>query len=120
MSSPECHKSGTLPLSPGSLGGDEHAANRFYLEDLAPDILLDQTPGALRGVEAAGRGTGGFAKLRELRLGTRESPGKALQLIGLPDVYRSIARTSIVASEVDATRQAGGLQEPTELVLVPA
>ena len=39
MSSPECHKSGTLPLSPGSLGGDEHAANRFYLEDLAIGLM---------------------------------------------------------------------------------
>ena len=44
--------------------------NRFgpnmfgYHETYTPDMLLDATPGALRGVEIAGRSRGGFASLR--------------------------------------------------------
>ncbi|WP_437878745.1 hypothetical protein [Sorangium sp. So ce513] len=34
----------------------------------APDFLLDATPGALRGVEVAGRSSGGLPALRSIRL----------------------------------------------------
>lgn len=54
--------------------------------NVAPDILLDRTPGALRGVEVAGRATGGGAALRAAREGTSEIPGKAAQLLGMSDV----------------------------------
>lgn len=54
--------------------------------NVAPDILLDRTPGALRGVEVAGRGSGGFTALRAAREGTASMEGKAAQLRGLPDV----------------------------------
>ena len=53
---------------------------------VAPDILFDVTPGALRGVETAGRSTGGKAALRVVRDGepAREGkpgkPGKAASL----------------------------------------
>ncbi|MCE9672221.1 hypothetical protein LY474_30890 [Myxococcus stipitatus] len=45
---------------------------------LPPDLLLDVTPGALRGVEVAGRSRGGLAALNVLRTGdaSREDPGK--------------------------------------------
>ncbi|WP_434048249.1 MULTISPECIES: hypothetical protein [Sorangium] len=39
----------------------------------APDFLLDATPGALRGVEVAGRSSGGFSALRAVRL--EKGPG---------------------------------------------
>ncbi len=55
----------------------------------APDILFDLTPGALRGVEAAGRATGGRAALRRLRDGTPSRPanrGKAAQLRARSDI----------------------------------
>ena len=51
-----------------------------------PDILLDATPGALRGVEVAGRSTGRLAALRAAREGTKTAPGKAAQLRGMTDV----------------------------------
>lgn len=54
--------------------------------NVAPDILLDRTPGALRGVEVAGRATGGGAALRAAREGTSEVQGKAAQLRGMADV----------------------------------
>lgn len=54
--------------------------------NVAPDILLDRTPGAFRGVEVAGRGSGGFAALRAAREGTARTEGKAAQLRALPDV----------------------------------
>lgn len=38
------------------------------LKGRAPDFLFDVTPGALRGVEVAGRTSGGFAALRAVRL----------------------------------------------------
>ncbi|MCP3103747.1 hypothetical protein LZ198_33175 [Myxococcus sp. K15C18031901] len=37
---------------------------------LPPDLLFDVTPGALRGVEVAGRSRGGLAALNALRLGS--------------------------------------------------
>ncbi|WP_437718794.1 hypothetical protein WMF45_21700 [Sorangium sp. So ce448] len=36
--------------------------------DEAPDFVLDATPGALRGVEVAGRSSGGLSALRAVRL----------------------------------------------------
>lgn len=59
---------------------------------LAPDILFDVTPGALRGVEAAGRATGGRAALLTIRNGgpatktTVATKGKAAQLMARSDV----------------------------------
>jgi hypothetical protein len=59
---------------------------------LPPDILFDVTPGALRGVETAGRSTGGRARLTEVRNGApattnrRAAPGKASQLKARSDV----------------------------------
>jgi hypothetical protein len=53
----------------------------------APDMLLDDTPGSLRGVEVAGRSSGGRAALRLIRTGGGAvGPGKAKQLLALPDV----------------------------------
>jgi len=59
---------------------------------LPPDILFDTTPGALRGVETAGRSTGGRAKLVAIRSGApathrrAASLGKAPQLRARSDV----------------------------------
>jgi hypothetical protein len=59
---------------------------------LPPDILFDVTPGAVRGLETAGRSTGGRAKLVEIRSGvsaTGKRPaslGKAAQLNARSDV----------------------------------
>jgi hypothetical protein len=58
----------------------------------APDILFDVTPGALRGVEAAGRATGGRVALLAVRDGTSgkgkrtAAPGKAAQLRARSDI----------------------------------
>jgi hypothetical protein len=52
----------------------------------APDLLLDATPGALRGVEVAARARGGRGQLRSLRLGSPKEPGKASGLIARMDV----------------------------------
>jgi hypothetical protein len=52
----------------------------------APDILLDVTPGALRGVEVAARARGGWGALRTIAEGSRVNPGKRHQLCALPDV----------------------------------
>lgn len=58
----------------------------------APDILFDITPGAIRGVETAGRAEGGRAKLAEIRNGTPAtarrpaSRGKAPQLKARSDI----------------------------------
>jgi hypothetical protein len=81
---------------------------RDFRRGAAPDLLLDATPGALRGVEVAGRKGGGFSKLRTVRLGTparaaRRSkrngkrsakrraavPGKAAQLQAMSDVVEA-------------------------------
>lgn len=42
---------------------------------LPPDILLDDTAGAVRGVEVAGRTSGGFSALRIVLEGSKEAPG---------------------------------------------
>lgn len=58
-----------------------------FRQGLPPDILLDDTDDALRGVEAAGRTTGGFGALRVVLDGAKENPGgKRAQLAGRPDV----------------------------------
>jgi hypothetical protein len=53
---------------------------------LPPDLLLDVTPGALRGVEVAGRSQGGLRVLEALRHGDREEPGKQPLLLARADV----------------------------------
>jgi hypothetical protein len=58
------------------------AVNRYQ----APDLLLDTTPGAIRGVEVAARARGGRSQLRALRLGSLKAPGKAPGLIARMDV----------------------------------
>jgi len=60
---------------------------------LPPDILFDVTPGKLRGVEVAGRATGGRPKLLEIRDGEGEgraaSMGKAALLRARSDVVEA-------------------------------
>lgn len=57
---------------------------------LPPDLLLDVTPGALRGVEVAGRSQGGLRVLEELRHGDkREEPGKQPLLLARADVVEA-------------------------------
>jgi hypothetical protein len=58
-----------------------------FREGLPPDILLDDTDGALRGVEAAGRSSGGLGALRVVLEGTKDRPGgKRAQLVQRSDV----------------------------------
>jgi hypothetical protein len=52
----------------------------------APDILYDDTPGALRGVEVAGRHSGGRGALRAVRIGSGKSTGKSQTLLAMSDV----------------------------------
>ncbi|WP_441286828.1 hypothetical protein ACSRUE_31525 [Sorangium sp. KYC3313] len=47
---------------------------------LPPDILFDVTPGAVRGVETAGRSTGGRSKLIEVRNGAPATTNPATSL----------------------------------------
>lgn len=57
---------------------------------LPPDLLLDVTPGALRGVEVAGRSQGGLRVLEELRHGDgRDEPGKQPLLLARADVVEA-------------------------------
>ena len=44
-----------------------------FCEGLPPDILFDDTDGAVRGVEASGRKSGGFGALRVVLEGTKEN-----------------------------------------------
>jgi hypothetical protein len=55
---------------------------------MAPDILFDLTPGALRGVETAGRTSGGRAALAAVRDGTGipARSGKRSQLLARADL----------------------------------
>lgn len=59
---------------------------------VAPDILFDVTPAALRGVETAGRSTGGQSALKVVRNGSPATktkpatPGKASKLAARPDL----------------------------------
>lgn len=52
---------------------------RFH-KGYAPDLLFDVTPSALKGVEVAGRSTGGSSALRVVRDGANGDTGKATQL----------------------------------------
>jgi hypothetical protein len=54
-----------------------------------PDILLDATSGALRGVEVAGRTSGGFAALRMVLEGSKKDRGKRAELVDLEDVVEA-------------------------------
>lgn len=56
---------------------------------LPPDLLLDVTPGALRGVEVAGRSRGGSRVLGELRHGEGGEPGKQPLLLARADVVEA-------------------------------
>ena len=49
---------------------------RAFRKGSAPDILFDLTPGALRGVETAGRSSGGKSALLLIRNGTPARAGK--------------------------------------------
>ncbi len=53
---------------------------------VAPDILFDLTPNALRGVESAGRATGGRRALVVVRNGTKTQRGKHAQLAARTDL----------------------------------
>ncbi len=53
---------------------------------VAPDILFDATPSALRGVETAGRTTGGRSALATVRNGTSTLVGKRQQLLARADI----------------------------------
>jgi hypothetical protein len=58
-----------------------------FREGSPPDILFDDTDLALRGVEVAGRSTGGLGALRIVLDGTKENPGgKRAQLRRRRDV----------------------------------
>lgn len=65
---------------------------KAFRKGSAPDILLDLTPGALRGVEAAGRSTGGKSVLLGVRNGTpatrttSKAAGKAALLSARTDL----------------------------------
>lgn len=58
------------------------AFNRYS----APDLLIDVTPENLRGVEVAGRSTGGKYALTSVMHGSDETPGKHAQLLARTDV----------------------------------
>jgi len=51
-----------------------------------PDLLFDDDPYALRGVEVAGRSEGGMRVLRQVRNGARSELGKEKQLLARPQV----------------------------------
>jgi hypothetical protein len=58
-----------------------------FREGLPPDILFDDTDGAVRGVEAAGRTSGGFGALRIVLEGSKKNPGgKQAQFAGRSDI----------------------------------
>lgn len=61
-----------------------------FREGLPPDILFDDTAGAVRGVEASGRASGGFGALRVVLEGSeREPAGKRAQLVARADVVEA-------------------------------
>ncbi len=58
-----------------------------FREGLPPDIVLDDTDGALRGVEVAGRSSGGHGALRFVLEGMKDEPGgKRAQLVARSDI----------------------------------
>ncbi|MBN1610145.1 MAG: hypothetical protein JW940_26195 [Polyangiaceae bacterium] len=56
---------------------------------VAPDILLDDTPGAVRGVEVAGRSKGGLHALRLILEGRPGATGKRQDLAARPDLVEA-------------------------------
>ncbi|AKT44170.1 hypothetical protein [Chondromyces crocatus] len=63
---------------------------RRRIEEVAyfrsPDLLLDATPDALKGVEVAGRGSRGYAALEQTLRGAKGKVGKHAQLVQRADV----------------------------------
>lgn len=58
-----------------------------FREGLPPDILFDDTDGAVRGVEVSGRSSGGLGALRVVLEGSRNEPGgKRAQLAERKDI----------------------------------
>ncbi len=57
-----------------------------WARHVAPDLLLDATPSARRGVEVAGRARGGRAALRAISEGSGSVPGKTLLLREDPEI----------------------------------
>ncbi|MEO7591886.1 MAG: hypothetical protein ABI134_11805 [Byssovorax sp.] len=55
----------------------------------APDLLLDATSGALRGVEVAGRTSKGYAAFTQSLDGTSGKPGKRAQIKAQQDVIEA-------------------------------
>ena len=73
---------------------------------LPPDILLDDTDGAIRGVEAAGRSSGGFSALRIVLEGSKETPGgKRTQLAERSDVAEAHVSLWCIAPPVSLLLQ---------------
>lgn len=73
---------------------------------LPPDILLDDTDGAVRGVEAAGRTRGGFGALRIVLEGTKDAPGgKRAQLAARTDVAEAHVSLWCIAPSVSLLLQ---------------
>lgn len=54
-----------------------------------PDLVLDATMGAVRGVEVAGRTSGGLAALRVVLEGSKKERGKRAELRELSDVVEA-------------------------------
>lgn len=57
-------------------------------QGVAPDLLFDTTPGALRGVEVAGRATGGRAALATVRNGMPSKRGTPDDHAKAPSFWR--------------------------------
>lgn len=73
---------------------------------LPPDILLDDTDGAVRGVEASGRTSGGVSALRVVLDGTKETPGgKRAQLAARTDVVEAHVSLWCIAPPVSLLLQ---------------
>jgi hypothetical protein len=72
---------------------------------VAPDILFDVSPGALRGVETAGRTSGGRAALIAVRNGTRTQKGKAPDLIARTDLAEVHLSLWCVSSRIGIMEQ---------------
>lgn len=60
-----------------------------FREYAPPDILLDATDGALRGVEVAGRSGGGLSPLRVVLEGKRAKGGKRAELMDRSDIVEA-------------------------------
>ena len=76
-----------------------------FREGLPPDILFDDTDGAVRGVEAAGRTRGGFGALRIVLEGKKGAPGKRAQLAARTDVAEAHVSLWCIAPPVSMLLQ---------------